>query len=127
MLDAAGVTLAAVPCFFNEVIGGVEVGRDVLCVHVSHRHLELLEALGHLQVFRVVVDADQPAHTHTSHLQLKPQMALGHGLTFRWLLDNVHCESRWQEISNNSREMLQHWLHDTHPEQVPLLQHHRTD
>ena len=72
--------MAAVPCLFNEVIGGVEVGGDVLCVHISHRHLELLEALGHLQIFWVVVDADQPAHTN--HPQLKPKGMSDDRLTF---------------------------------------------
>lgn len=47
--------------FLNEVIGGVEVGRDVLCVHIGYSHLQLLETLGHLQILWVVVDANQPA------------------------------------------------------------------
>lgn len=53
-------TLIAVPCLLNVVIGGIEVGRDVLCVHICHCHLQVLETSGHLQVFWVVVNADDP-------------------------------------------------------------------
>lgn len=55
--------MTAVSGFLDEVIGGIEVGCDVLGVHISHGHLQLLEALGYLQILWVVVDADQPAHS----------------------------------------------------------------
>ena len=53
-------TLVAVPCLLDVVIGGIEVGCDVLCVHICHCHLQMLETSGHLQVFWVVVNADDP-------------------------------------------------------------------
>lgn len=46
--------------FFNVVIGGIEEGGDVLCVHICHRHLQLLEGLWGLQVLRIVVNGDDP-------------------------------------------------------------------
>lgn len=74
----------AVPCLLNEVIGGVEVGRDVLCVYVSHCHLQLLEALGHLQILWVVVDADQPARI--KHLPAAETSSMSGGHYFQVLL-----------------------------------------
>jgi len=55
------LTMIAVSCFLNVVIRGVEVWCDVLGVHIGHCHLQLLEALGYLQIFWVVVNADDPA------------------------------------------------------------------
>lgn len=54
-------TLIAEPCFLDVVIRGVEIGCDVLCVYISHCHLQMLETFRNLQIFWVIVNADDPA------------------------------------------------------------------